>query len=421
MKDHKLKAGTLLYAVFISFIIALVCFFLILSHAYSRKNIETLILKSNLTDHVMSGIHLLLSNDNLATNNSRTEYVLYEDEPSTISFYKKKWGAYSIYIVEAEHKHLIEKRAVLVGNDIFKGEPVGLYVTNQNNYISFSGNTRVTGTCYAPNGTVKRAYIEGEHYRGDKLVYGNIQNSQSKLPDLDNTFFNTTKTILLDPVSYPDTAIHYDEAFHESDSITRSFLSPTLDIWADGNVNLQYITANGNIRFFCNGHVTVSSSADLTNVIIYALSLNIQRGFKGNIQAYAFDSLVVEENCQIELPAFLGVICNRPASMEIHDQASVSGGILFYNTNITETEKSQLYIHEDAVIYGEVYSNCYVQHKGTINGSLYAYKLFLETKMGKYENHLLNATVDFMSLSKKYTGSCIFEQNKPKRIIEWVY
>jgi hypothetical protein len=419
--NSKLKAGALLYAVFISFIIGLVCFFVILSHEYSRRNAETLILKSKLSDHVMSGIQILLTNDELASDNGETEYDLFEEEPSTVIFHKKRWGAYSVYTVEAQHNHLTEKRAVLVGKNVFKDEPVGLYVTDQNNYISFSGNTKVTGTCFAPNGTVKRAYIEGEHFRGDKLVHGDIQNSQSKLPDLDNAFLSNTESILLDPVNYPDTAIHYDEAFGDSDSLIRSFFAPTFDVWADENITIQYITASGNIRFFCNGHVTVSPSARLSNVIIYALSLHIQRGFKGNIQAYAFDSLTVEEDCQIGLPGFLGVISNRPASMEIHSHATISGGIMFYNTNITEQEKSQLYIHENANVYGEVYSNCYVQHKGTINGSLYAYKLFLETKMGKYENHLLDASVDFMNLPNNYTATCMFAQNNPKRIIEWVY
>ena len=59
-----------------------------------------------------------------------------------------------------------------------------------------------------------------------------------------------------------------------------------------------------------------------------------------------------------------------------------------------------------------------MQHTGKIFGSLYCYKFILKTRSSIYENHLLNATVDFDNLSKYYVGTNLLKDVGMKKVIK---
>ena len=61
-----------------------------------------------------------------------------------------------------------------------------------------------------------------------------------------------------------------------------------------------------------------------------------------------------------------------------------------------------------------------IELKGDVWGSVYCDKFILSTSSSVYENHLLDATIDFSRLSKHYVGINVLDDAANKKVIKWL-
>lgn len=421
-KHSTLKAGALLYAVFLSFLISLIAGFIVLSSYYHNRYIDNLQGQTKIIANVNSAINLILGAPETLQLNQKKNIDLFNDGENIVSVEGKSWGMYNVACASSTWHNYSFSKTAMFGDDIFNTEQVSLYLADQNNYLSLCGRTIVKGICYLPRLGTKRAYIEGQSFVGNKMVDGDVKTSEKQLPQINSELIEKNNSYLTGNFQKND-SIRYYEEFAVNDTIANSFNNKTLLILSDNKIQLSYKLYKGNIIIFSKNEVEIQSDARIEDIIVYAPSIKIKSGFKGNLQAFASDSLIVEDNVTLLFPSVTGLIGKTGdlrQYLKLESNCEVSGAVFLFSKSSSTKNQPVLSIDKNAVVYGQVYSNSLTELKGKIYGSLYCSKFLLKTPSSIYENHLLNAEVNFSKLSPQFVGVSLLEKSKQKELIKWL-
>lgn len=417
-----LRAGSLYFALFISFIVTLILASVILLAFYSNRYIDTQIMQDQLYANAVSGITLVLHDTSLLKAGSNKTLYIYENDDSTnyVSVSKTCWGVYHIIRSSVRWKDFEVTKTALAGTDPESGEAVAIYVADKGRHLSFSGTTNITGTCYFPKLGARSVYIEGNGFTGDRLVNGEIKTSKPELPELQHGILNANVLYFRDSIPTADIIMDFED-MSGIDSMNRSFSDSTLLIYSRGPIKLDYISLTGNIRVFSAHSIRITQHVRADNIILYAPSIYFERGFTGSIQAFAQDTLIADENCEFKYPSCLGLINENINGiyLEMKKNSSLAGCIFIFQ-DYKAMNAPYLKLNEQTVVHGQVYCPGSVELKGKIEGSLYCNSFALRTFSAFYENHLLDAVVNRNALSRYYSGSFLIPGYKQAKSIQWL-
>jgi cytoskeletal protein CcmA (bactofilin family) len=418
-----IKAGALLYAMFLIIVIAIISSSFIMVNYYNSAYVVQVLKKEQIYRDANSGINYGLSFHQEIPINSKLEVDLFNDEQHNVLISKKHWGAFYILSSEAKWRNKLVSKSALVGANINEGEEIALYLADQNKPLSLTGRTVITGNCYLPKSGVKRAYIEGKSFVGNKLINGIKYNSNITLPPINEELIAENLKNFSSTESISDSLLDY-ELFLEQDSIINSFSNKTLVLYSPLNIELSNKVIEGNIIIKSDKQITVQSSAIISNAILYAKGIILKKNVEGTMQVFAKDSIIVEENCQLHYPSVLALIGqgNSIISRKISIAAKtvIKGSVFLYNENFDRKHQSLISIGEKAEITGQVYSSELLELKGKVQGGVFCKKLLLKTSSSVYENHLMDAVINREELSEYFVGVPLTETIKHQRIIKWL-
>lgn len=421
-----IRSGALYYVIFISFIIALISgLFLLLVHFFNI-DINNKLIQSQVIKNLSSGYNVILNNPDLL-NSRNINLKIDDNENYKLNYDCLPWGAYKIIKGSSNCRLFTIQKIALVGYHIQSNEPIALFLADENKYLSISGRSLIRGVCYLPKLGIRRASIEGKIFSGSNLVEGEIKNSTPNLPDFNTDIIENNKNYFEIEISENDSLCEY-ETIKNKAFVSNSFKNKT-QVYV--SYNPIYIDQEiiGNIKIYSDTLMYIEKDAKLKNIIVYAPKIIFESGFTGNIQAFARDSILIEKNCNLQFPSFLGILNMETKDsvlllgkkhIQISEDCTVAGGIFLNSNKAMPKNKPYLLINEDANINGLVYCDGNVELKGTIYGSLYCKSFILKTRAAYYENHLLDINIDFNSLSKYFTSPYILKKNAKNRIIEWV-
>lgn len=423
MKEiRKIHAGALYYAVFISFIISVISGLLISYTFLYNSYIDRQAIQDQLQSNVKSGINIVLKNPKLANYTSTEEIKLYDNDYDLTAVTRKHWGVYDLLFAESKRRSHTYKNIALVGTNINKTENVALYLSDHKKYLSISGTTLIKGTCYLPKLGIKRAYIEGQGYQNKELVYGAIQQSKEQLPALYSEKIKYLEELVKLKISNADSTIELTGQ-NLSTGIFNSFYNKPIFVYSVKANQLTGLTISGNVILKFEHEIEIQASCNFKDVIIIAPSVIIQDGFTGSIQVFATDKIVIGEGCKLMFPSFLAVIKDKGDdlnSLLIGKSTIVAGGAMLYTTEATVKDPYIMKISETATVYGLVYCNGFIEHKGNIYGSFYCDGFTLKTPASLYENHLLNAVIDYTQIPEDFIGVNLLMQPLSEEIIKWI-
>ncbi|MBL4669089.1 MAG: hypothetical protein JKY30_07475 [Flavobacteriales bacterium] len=418
-----IKAGALLYAMFLIIVIAIISSSFILVNYYNSAYVIGSLKQEQLYRDASSGINYGLSFHQEIPLNSTIEIDLFNDEQHKVNVGKKQWGAFYILSAEAKWKNKLAVKSALIGANINEGEKIALYLADQNKPLSLTGRTIITGNCYLPKAGVKRAYIEGKSFVGNKLINGLKYNSQKSLPKINNELINENMKSFSPTLSITDSVLDY-ELFFEQDSIINSFQNKTLVLYSPLTINLSNKIIEGNIIIKSDKQILVSSSTIITNVILYAKGIILEKNTKGTMQIFAQDSIWIEEKCQLNYPSVIALIGKGNTEISrkiiIEEDVLIKGVVFLYNENFDRKHQALISIGEKSEITGQVYSSELLELKGKVIGGVFCKKLLLKTPSSVYENHLMDAVINRKDLSEYFVGVPLTEVIKNQRIIKWL-
>jgi hypothetical protein len=412
-----LKASALFYAIIISVLAALLSGSLILSVYFSRLETDTYVMRDRLQHNAVSGIELLLSSQEEVREGEPVTIDLYNSGEDSVRLEKRSWGVYEMLSSCARWKQHEIKLSALAGGAIYR-ERFALYLADQDRPLSLAGNTVIRGDAYLPKAGVQHAYIEGQSYAGEKMIYGNMLPSAKTIPTFDQQLAGSLKDILSGNVQLQYSVI----AMPAEDSLVHSFTGAPLIIYSSQEIILVNKYISGYIMIISGKEIVVNKNTMLDNVLLAAPIIRIEDEFEGTLQAFASDTLLVGKDCRLDYPSALGIIrtVRSPDQMilSLGEETKVKGTVLGWQDSYDIRKNLLVSIGKECEITGQVYSNGLLDMQGAVNGNVTASRFLLRTPSSVYENHLLNAVIDITKLPSYFGGPVMEKGNR--RILKWI-
>ena len=405
LQSKKLKGFALFYAIVIALIVMIICTFFILLSLLNNSEFANIKISNRLITNASSGFNVLLA-DTSSRFESGKVIDLYGDNQDSVYLEKKMWGLYEIGISKAFSKKKNFTKIGLIGERSQLINKTALYLSDKNKPLALSGNTKIIGDCFLPQAGVKRTYIEGKSFKGDKLIDGTVMKSNSSLPRLNENIISHNLQFLTMNIDQLD--IEYQNWATIPDSIFNSFTSAALIYFSETNIPIALNKISGNIIVISYEKVFIEAEAQLEDILVYAPAIEIEQGFKGTLQLFATDSIKILEKCTLNYPSTVCLIddvetLNKPYGL-IKKDCKIMGSIV-----VTESEgsinQSSFVIESSTIVLGQVYVNGNLFLKGNVTGNVSCKQFVLQTASSIYENHLVDVTIDNKSLPDYFLGN----------------
>jgi len=416
-----MKAGALFTAVIVSLLIALICSSFILFAYISGIQLESSRNRQRAERNAASGMQLLLVNDERDLHHRNENIDLFNEGKDSVELSILPWGAYDLFKSSARCGKFHFEKIALSGYAFYSTIETALYLQDLNTPLSIIGNTFIKGICYLPKAGVRVAYIENTGYGNDQLIYGETKQSDYLLPKINEELIDQMREF-----SEGNITISLDITNTElSRNIHQSFNAKTKVIYSDGIINLTSGSYSGNIHFRSSKGIHISNHVILKDIIVSAPFVIINDEFTGSLQAFAVDSMKIGEQVKLEYPSVLGIIQTEPklynTFIEIGKKSVVEGVVFGYTFNSPVHNRFKISLLKESVISGELYSNSMIDIQGSVFGSVSCAKFTLKTPSSVYENHLMDATIDYSRLNNDFVSVSLINQTGRKKIVKWLY
>jgi hypothetical protein len=419
-----LRGGSLFYALAITVIMGLVSAALLLSAHYTRLQLQRDEIREEISRNSMSGLQILLNGPFYNKDSYTGDIDLFGDGTDSVFLQLKSWGAFEIAISRAHNKSFVHQRIAAAGWKSDEADRTALILADLDRPLSITGETKLSGDCYLPKAGIQRAYIEGQNYSGDKMVYGNIKTSDRFLPAYNDSLAKRIMLLFAFRPGANDSIIPLEE-FEQTDSISNSFLNKTLYVFSERNIPVTQKII-GQVCIISATSIRVSKNSEIHHALLIAPRIEIEEESEGDFQAFARDSLIVEKKARLHYPTVLGIVATKRspdvAALLLGEKVKLYGQ-LFACTIETDFRKHVLIATaKESLVYGEIYSSDLVDHKGMVFGAVTCAKFELKTASAEYENHLMNAVIDRPKRSADYVSSALTRKRSDrKNIVQWLH
>ena len=415
-----IRASALYLVIVIALVIGIICAAIISVAYFYNLNYQRKFRYERLQNNLVSGTNLLLRS---ARGNfkAETKMRLFDNEMDSVTLRLFPWGLYDIGAVQAFFQKDTLFRTFSIAPGVDSSKWATLYLTDEDRPLSVSGKTAINGNVYLPKAGVKSAYVNNTFYEGrEKIIAGHEYDSGRSLPSLnierlatiEKGFKKSTNTIEI----------------LNTKLLKNSFFCPVYSVDISSNPVLKDISLSGNVAIYADTIVTIEGTADLKNIIVFAKSIVVKKGFHGNCQLFARDSINVGPDCRFGYPSCLGLIrkdkekVQYPGSITV-GRGTIFSGIIFNNENLESNVKMVINIGNDVNINGEIYSSGITAIKDNlvVNGMLSTTRFLYRGSYSVYENYLINVQFDSSKLPSYYLTSDLFwKGNKENKVLQWL-
>lgn len=410
----KLPAGSLLLAIFLSFIIALFLGLVLLRLSYFSSISARIHSKENCQDYFTSAIAATLADPNVSTHQYQGD--LLGDFSGNAQINIINWGIFPIASVTANVGRDTLSRSFMMGRMPDSILNACIYLEEHNKPLLISGNTLLNGDVYLPKNGISPTYLDKTGYTREKLFNGQKYTSTLMLRDILN------REILRELTSL-STGKHTSSL--TGNNIHQSFADSLLSINVLNNIS-SGDNYSGHIIIRSDSMLTVPMGCTLNNVILIAPYIKFEKGFKGKLQAIATDSIVTGEDCIFDYPsAFILLkntrIFNNVAVIRLGKGAKITGCILGYCDNAKDEMKIYTELCHDSKVTGVVFNDGFLELNGQVTGTVLAGSTLLKNGASIYDNQLHNVTIDRIALSSHYLAPpLLFNTPAVKKILQWL-
>jgi len=416
-----LKASALYIVIIIALVIAVLCSSLIVAAYFYKTQYQRKTRYDQLDNNLTSGINILIAGTDTSYSHGKT-FSLFNDDADSVALKRFFWGMYDIGTVQSFSQKDTLFKTFSMANMIDSSKWAALYLADDDSPLSLSGKTMIKGDAYLPKAGITEAYIDNKGYEGDKkLVTGHKYTSERILPPLKKERLAIFENLMSQ--KHPgDTSIN-------KDSIKNSFLSETRFIDLGKKINtLKNTYINGNIIIVSDTALFIDSSAILKNIMIFAKSITVKKGFHGSCQLFATDSINIRQNCKFNYPSCLGVLSYNstnigvPPQIKIDSNSNFTGIIFTYEKNKSAIGAT-VEIGKNIIISGQIYSqsNLKFTDSSVINGSIFTSALLYKKDFKFYRGYLIDARINSKALSPYYlTGELLPVASKKKKVLQWL-
>ncbi len=382
------KANSLLYAVYICLIVALLCGALIyIASLYGRLNLFYNSYE-NLYIHNQSYLNYALSSpqalpadeDGIEDNTIIEPYGLLK--LMTAKSYTATDTVTSVHFAGITQK-----------------PELALYISNSGFPLHYSGIVTIAGKKLLPKTYLSTTYIDNKPNR--LVANGDISISGSQLPPLPENFLKGF---------FPEKFSTIPAARLQTDSLNfNSFEKPVQKIKCSGT--LQNLRIRGNIMLEATDSLHIAQSCKLEDVLIVGPKVIFEKGFHGAVQVKA-GSVVLEEQVVLGYPSAIVAEPSQKEGIKIGKGSTVAGFIALIGPTRESCWDTTLFIEEGCTIAADIYCAGNLVLKSNVYGSVHTNLISYKRGETIYENLIAEVEINPERRSKLFVGFPINESRR---------
>ena len=322
---------------------------------------------------------------------------------------KRPWGVYDYFKIVAKHGRFQRNSYFSMARSPSLEGRSALFPVDERRPLSVVGDTKLTGTVYLPQSGIQSAYVERVGYQNDSLFYGKRLNSESDMPELNDKVLDA-----VDEVRKYRNRLNFREPFN----LEQPFDSDTLARFSTFNL-LVNDTLKGFIWLDAR-RVVLDSLSRLEHVLVTAEVIEIKKGFEGNGQFFAEDTIYVREGAKVEYPSVLFVSSGfSNGSIQVENGAEVHG-ILGVDGDVNNYYQRHIYIASGGKVSGSIYCHGFLETYGEINGHATVRKSLVNATSAIYENYFLNASIDGTRQNEHFLVPPLWFYEDQQKVLQWL-
>ncbi len=387
VKWYTLEGSSLIYALTVILLVGTITSSLIVlaqyDHASTRNWISAITVESLSLSGAIAGVTELP----IGVDGSQ-EIVDLSIGDQSVRAWRRPWGVFDIVEVEATIGRSTHQRRALFG--LTERSSAVLELAGHSNGLQMCGDARIRGDLLISNTDIRRGYIEGVSFTGDRLVEGNTIEIEPHDLALPSQLYGRCSQLAglrgLGQEQYATIDTYEADSIHvfEPVYVVNVTAVGTLD---GGSWKQCYLRSSDTLR--------IGPNCELLDVIVQAPFVEIAQGFTGAIQVFTTDGILVHSDVKLNYPSALVLAAgsNVDARIVIEETALVEGAVVSLDQT-TGSAETRLVVQAEAQIIGSVFVQGGLQNRGTIQGVTQAYALSLRTASSSYKGYLLDGVFE---------------------------
>lgn len=375
-----LRAASLVYAIFISLIIGVLCYAILLMFSLNLNLDNHFDLRNRLLSNNRSGVDYLMSNYDQGIE--RYQVNLFPEDDAIITYFNTSaWGVFKLSSIISVIKKDSVRQDVLMADRHIQNAPA-IYLRDNDEQFKIAGETKIIGDIYVSSRGIKKTTILGNGDLSNPIQEGKIYMSEKVLP-------NVIPPALIYPENFQFTLLED----LPSSSIINTFDKETMVVEAFSSIENSRL--KGNIILRSKDTLTISASTILEDIIIDAPKVIFEEGFKGNVQVFASNEIILESNVSLKYPSALIVSSDTDSkkSIQVAEDSEVNGVVFLFGNGLATEDKNSILLDPKSTINGDVFCDGVLSLYGTVRGSVYSSAFTHKTPTTNYDNLIFNGKV----------------------------
>ncbi|MEM7373245.1 MAG: hypothetical protein AAF587_31765 [Bacteroidota bacterium] len=418
ISEGYLQGSSLLYTLLIALITSTLLSCYLLVNYYQQVRMDRLYWEEIARDNLQSGVEIWLSESPPKWGES-IAFPLFESPIDSFIGQSEAWGLFGILHGTGTHSRSRVSRSCLIGEMIPSHRQESLYLVDRRQPLVLVGKTRLAGTLALPPSGIKSGFIGRRGFENRQLYQGRITHSKRDMPELN--------------IENKDHIAHYlheisivppaEQAFAlEGENVSRLWHEQVYEIISPGSVQIRQSSIQGKCRIISAHTITVGADAQLDQVTLFARHILFEAGFQGRVQAFALESIEVEQGTKLSYPSTLMVSKqDLPGKLILHPSSTVEGAVIFdLKTFDAKTDRNDyVQLGQTSLVKGLIVADHGLEIQGEVRGQVLTGSFVLRTAGGIYRNHLIDASIDLSQLSHTYSAPLVYG-SRLYQIIEWM-
>jgi hypothetical protein len=364
----------------------------------------------------MSGIQYgMAMKEDLAFGDLNT-VDLFGEEIDTVDIIRKPWGIFEMIVSTARHyNHSVSKAALIAAYPDSYGK-AAIYAPENNSPIYLVGKATIVGDAYLPERKFATGYINGKDYNGKKLHTGKAQKSTATILPLDSVLITELSAI----ISQQTGGYNLNHLTSLPPKAEFPFVSNSSNYLFTTTQMLLSESLKGNLIVHSTERLRVSADAKLSDIILIARDIEIEDGFKGNIQCFASRTITVGRDCELEYPSALVLMNGADSLIVIRDNARVNGYVVIPGVDQTVGGRGTFKLEKKGILHGMAYVNGAADIQGSVWGHITVKQFLASSGTGRYSSHILDGKISSESKSIFFPATSLWANAKELTIAKWL-
>lgn len=309
-----------------------------------------------------------------------TVLLFADDSSSLVNCRKKRWGLYEVVEIRSGKWNAFR----LFGKAHESSWQAALYVPDNKKALSVSATCLPEGRICLPRNGITYTQVRSEYFNTPPVPPERIMTSEEQFPAFDlETMKAMEELFVLSREKSSCIKSPYRQSFGE-----------TVSFFRVGEI-VSGLSLQGHIVLCSEQRIHINAGNDLQDIIVMAPSVEIETGFRGRLQVFSKDTIILGSQVCLEAGSGLWMEGDNPERIVYLGENCEVNGYVIVNGGSDKSGNVAAHYHQsmDTKVRGLVYVDGIAELHGIVNGSLYARELYYFAPEGYYSGLLYQTTV----------------------------